>query len=354
MNLAEIRKEIDHVDLRILKLLNERMERVLIANKFKAAIDDPNREKNILDGVRRHSGMILEPRSCEILFKEIMKISKRLQAKDHRLIAFRGEHGNYNELAATQWKDNLIPIPCREYEDVFEGISSMYYDYGIVPMENTLDGYVGPSVDLLMGTNLFAADSVQMPIHHCLLAIPGTDHREIRIVYSHPHILSQCRRFLSRNKLVPKPYHDSGAAAKWLAEEAPGDSAVISSKFAANLYNLEILKENIEDIKANKTRFLVFSRNKNQKPNSKNSIIISTDDKTTTLLRILECFVKEGVNLTSVESIPRQLGKHTFMLDFIDSGKDGKVSKVINRVKKMTIDFKYLGSYNEVEVVESN
>jgi len=350
MNLEEVRKNIDLVDSKILKLISNRMELALMSKKFKAEIKDPKREKELLNRIRESSDTLIDAPFCEKLFLEIIKESKKLQEKDYHLIGFQGEHGAYSEVASKEWDKKLVPIPCKEFAEVFEGVDNGWYDYGIVPLDNTLGGIVGPVNKLLINTELYVIGAVDLPIRHCLLAPQGADHRDIKIVYSHFQALAQCRNFVARNKLEPMPYYDTAGAARWLAEEMPKASAVIASKLAAELYNLEIIKENIEDNKANYTRFLVLSKKVNKQEGNKCSVIFGTEHKAGILFKVLECFAKENVNLTKIESVTNEPGNYAFFLDFAGSNKDEKVMKVLEQVEKMTAGFRLMGCYNERKI----
>jgi prephenate dehydratase/chorismate mutase/prephenate dehydratase len=351
MDLKKIRKDIELLDSKILKLLNDRMELALMAKRFKPQIEDKEREKELLDQIRRNAPRLINAEFIEKIYIEIIKESKGLQRKDHQLIAFQGEHGAYGEVASRQWNEDLIPIPCNEFMGILEGVESGLYNYGIVPVENTLGGVVGQVNELLINTNLNVIGAVELPIHLCLLALPGTDHREIRAVYSHPQALAQCRQFLARNKLEPVPYYDNAGAAKMLAATTPKASAAIASKFSAALYNLEIIKEDIGDLETNMTRFLVLSKEENREEGDKCSIIFSTEHKTGTLFRVLEVFASEDINLTRIESIPSEPGNYAFFLDFMGSNKEDRVVKALGEVEKITTSLKLVGCYKEKKVV---
>lgn len=350
MNLKEIRKKIDSIDGQILKLLNSRMEQVLIAKKFKTEVEDVKREKEILDRIRnRHSGLI-QAGFVEKIFDNIIHESKRLQRDHYDLIAFQGEHGAYSEEASILWNSRLVPFPCNTFADVFEGVQSGLYDYGIVPVENTLGGSVDQVNQLLIHVDLHVVGAVELPVRHCLLALPDADHREIRSVYSHPQALSQCRQFLARNKLEPMPYSDTAGAAKMLAEARPKRSAAIASRLSAQLYNLELIKEGVEDMERNMTRFLVLAREKAVGKGDKCSVVFSTAHKAGTLFNVLQVFAEKAINLTRIESIPNAPGDYAFFLDFEGSDQDRPVMEALKEVEKMTTRFRLMGCYTERRV----
>jgi prephenate dehydratase/chorismate mutase/prephenate dehydratase len=350
MSLDTIRKNIDRIDSKILNLLGYRMEQALMAKKFKSQIEDIKREKQLLETIKRNSTGLINGAFLEKIYNEILKESKRLQKKDFKLIAFQGEHGAYGEIASQKWDSDLVPMPCPGFADVFQGVKTRFYEYGIVPVENTLGGVVGEVNELLINTNLYVVGAIEIPIHHCLMVLPGSDHREIRFVYSHAQALSQCRHFLARNKLEPVPYNDTAGAAKMLAEEKPEMSAAIASKLAAGLYHLEIIKADIEDLERNMTRFLVISREEAKQTGNKCSVVFSTEHKAGTLFNVLEVFAKEHINLTRIESIPDEPGKYAFFLDFVGSNSDEKVLEAIERVQGMTTGFRLLGCYKERKI----
>ena len=347
MSLKKIRKNIDSLDFQVMQLLNNRMEQVLIAKKFKTEIEDNEREKEVLDRIGKNSTGLISPEFMEKVYVEIIRESKRLQQNDFKLIAFQGEHGAYGEMASKEWNSDLVPFPCSTFAEVFEGVQTGLYEYGIVPVENTLGGAVAQVNHLLIDTDLNVVGAVEFPVHHCLLALPGTDHREIRSVYSHAQALSQCRRFLQRNKLEPLPFNDTAGAAKMLAEKKPKRTAAIASKLSAKLYNLEIMKENVEDLDRNMTRFLVLSREENREEGDKCSIVFATEHKAGTLFSVLHVFARKNISLTRIESIPNEPGDYAFFLDFEGSNKNDKVVEAFEEVKKITTNFKLMGCYKE-------
>jgi len=347
MNLQDVRNKIDRMDFQILKLLNMRMELALRSKKFKEKEEDLTREVDVLENIRMNAHDLIAPEFCEKLFKEIITESKKLQRMDYKLIGFQGEHGAYSEVASRVWNDDTVPMPCTEFTEVFEGVESGLYDYGIVPVENTLGGVVSRVNELLINTDLFVVGAVNLSIHHCLLALPGTDHRELRVVYSHSQALEQCHQFLVRNKLEHVPYYDTAGAAKMLLEESPKASAAIASNLSAELYNLEIIKENIEDLSTNMTRFFVISKEEIGTDGDKCSIIFTTEHKAGTLFKVLEVFAKARLNLTRIESIPNRQGSFAFFLDFMGSKKEERVVKALEEVEKIINNFRLIGCYEE-------
>ncbi|MBW1998313.1 MAG: bifunctional chorismate mutase/prephenate dehydratase [Deltaproteobacteria bacterium] len=347
MSLERIRKQIDHIDSRIIRLLNDRMEYALMARKFKTRIEDREREKALLQSVRERARGLLDREFIEDIYLEILKESKRLQEQGYKIIAFQGEHGAYGEVAARKWNRDLSPIPCDDFSGVFEMVESGLSDFGIVPVENTLGGSVEQVNRLVISTELRVVGAIELPINLCLLALPETDYREIRTVYSHPQALAQARNFLKRNRLEPVQYYDTAGAAKMLMEQRPRGSAAIASRLCAELYDLKIIKENIEDHVRNRTRFLVLAKEATGEEGDKCSIVFSTEHKAGTLFKVLEIFARGGINLTRIESIPHEPGDYAFFLDFMGSVRDEKVTHSLERVKEVSTDLKIIGCYKE-------
>lgn len=347
MNLEEIRKNIDRMDDALVKLLSERMEQVLLVKKRKSSVHDGKREQEIMERLNQRVPDLLGQAFIQGIFSEIFRQSKDIQQKGYKLIGFHGEHGAYGEVAARRWNGDLVPIPCGEFAQVFERVDSGLYDYGIVPVENTLGGVVGEVNELLIKSGLNVVGAVELRVRHCLLALPGTDHRDIRSAYSHPQALSQCRRFLGRNKLTPVPFRDTAGAAKMLAEKRLEGAAAIASGLCADLYGLDILKEGIEDLERNITRFLVLSKDGAATDGNKCSILFATEHKAGTLFRVLDAFAKRDINLTRIESIPNNPGDYVFFLDFIGSRNDDKVMEVLDQVRDITTEFRLIGCYSE-------
>jgi prephenate dehydratase len=347
MKLEEVRKKIDKVDRELLVLLQERMGLALRSKKFKANISDPHREEAVLTRAERLNLDLIESSFTRQLLKTIIEESKRLQEEDRKLVAFQGEHGAYGEVAAHLLYPDGAFIPCLEFVDVFRGVEEGYLDLGVVPVENSLEGAVTQVNDLLTTTNLKVIGEARILVKHCLLATEATDYREIRLVYSHPQALAQCRNFLMRNKLEGRPYYDTAGAAKMLARENPRAAAAIASTLCAELYDLEIIKEGIEDGPANTTRFLLLAREPFEGKGEKTSVIFATPHEAGRLYGVLRLFAENDINLTRIASMPLRSdpSNYCFFLDFEGSESDKKIADVLKEMKKLTISLKILGSY---------
>jgi len=347
MKLNEISRKIDKIDRELLVLLQERMGLSLRSKKFQEATGDTGLEEDMLDRMERMNLDLIKRSFSRQLLRTIVEESRRLQDEDRQLVAFQGEHGAYGDVASRLLVPAGAYIPCLEFLDVFRGVEEGYLDLGVVPVENSLEGAVTQVNDLLTTTDLNVIGEVKVAVNHCLLATEATDYREIRVVYSHPQALAQCRDFLMRNKLEPRPYYDTAGAAKMLARENPKAAAAIASSLCAELYNLDIIKEGIEDGPSNSTRFLLLSREPYAGRGDKTSIVFAVAHEAGQLYGVLKLFADAKINLTRISSMPLRSdpSNYSFFLDFEGSQQDAKVQEVLKKTEKMSISLKNLGSY---------
>ena len=349
MDIHRFRDRIDRLDARIVKLLNERMEQAVMLARAKEQIIDPAREAAVIDQVCRAAAPFMDAGFIEELYRRIIAESRRIQSSAHTLIGFQGEHGAYSEEAADAWDPTLVAVPCREFAEVFDGIAAGTFDLGIVPVENSLGGMVVPVNELLIRTNLHIVGAVELPVSHCLLALPESDHRDIRAVYSHPQALAQCRGFIARNRFEAIPFYDTAGAARMLAEERPRAAAAIAGKLCADRYGLEILKEQIEDSATNRTRFLLIGREPAKEPGNKCSLTFSTEHRAGTLFSVLELFARADINLTRIESLPVGNGVYQFLVDLIGSADEPRIAAALKQAVAATTGLRLLGCYRELQ-----
>jgi prephenate dehydratase/chorismate mutase/prephenate dehydratase len=329
------------------------MEFALKTRNLKETVTDNKRETEVLENVCRFPQSLIHKDFSQKLFTEIIAESKKLQEKDVTLIGFQGEHGANSEAAARAFDSQPVPIPCPEFIDVFEGLEQGIFDLGIVPVENSLEGAVTEVNDLLITIDspFKVVGEIKLRIDHCLLTLKDTDYREIKVVYSHPQALAQCRGFISRNKLEARPFYDTAGAARMLSSNRPNAAAAIAGKLCADLYDLEVIKEGIQDDPANFTRFLVIAKEHNGVEGDKCSITFSTRHEAGALYEILSLFSDAGINLTRIESRPlrNDPGNYAFLLDFKGSDKDDTLRGILDTVKEKSVTYKFLGNYMEAQ-----
>lgn len=347
MDLKEIRRHIDAIDYEMVQLINRRMEYALRLKRLKSSIVQPDREQEVIERVRRCAANVVEPDFAEQLYRAIIGETRRIQEKEVLLIGFQGEHGANSEVAAHAYNRDLIPLPCASFHDVFEQTAAGQLDLGIVPVENSLEGAVIEVNDLLMQTDLQIVGEIRIPIHHCLLALPEQDYRDLRTVCSHPQALGQCRSFISRHRLEARPFYDTAGAAVMLREQRPPATAVIANRLCAELYQVDILKENIEDDDSNSTRFLILSKSIRAEHGNKCSVIFSAAHHPGGLFSVLKVLADANINMTRIESRPMRHnpGFYVFFVDFHGSDQDNRVKDVLEAIRRQTTAFRFLGCY---------
>lgn len=350
MTLKGLRSDIDKIDSRIIELLEKRMEKAILLRRHKTQTVDKERELAVLANIKAKSSSLNPPLFLEDIYRRIMTQSRENQDKSGPLIAFQGMHGAYSEIAAMAWNKDAQPIPFSDFSRLFDAVIAGDVDFGLVPAENSLGGIVAPVNSILASSRLWVSGAIVMPIRHCLLAPPGTDHRSLRVVYSHPQALSQCRAFLARNHLEGRKYFDTAGAAKMVANKRSPGIAAIAGCQAGERYGLEIVKEGIEDSSNNRTRFFVISREKyHTGTENKGSAVFYTDDKAGALFSILEIFAQANINLTRIESLPDKPGDYAIFIDFDGSIEEELVAGALEKAEAAARDFRLLGSYTELK-----
>jgi len=244
--------------------------------------------------------------------------------------------------------EDLIPyctIPA-----VMESVANNETDFGVVPIENSIEGPVGITLDSLAHKfELKIFKEIIIPINQNLIVNPGCKMEDIEDVYSHEQAIAQCREFIHKNKLQPHYAVSTANAAKSIVGDK--SKAAIGNAKVVDLYDLEILEANIQDTDNNATRFVVLSNNDYEiTGKDKTSIIFSIyEDRPGGLYNILGIFQKNNINLTKIESRPSRkgLGKYLFFVDFNGHKDDDLIQDIINEIDENTYFLKVLGSYPE-------
>ena len=262
-------------------------------------------------------------------------------------VSFQGERGAYSEAAARSFfNEQIETIPQTTFVEVLESASSDKTQYAVLPVENSLEGSVGESYDLLYSTSLNATGEIYHRIEHCLIGTGNID--EIDTVYSHPQALGQCRKFIEEHHMKTIPAYDTAGSVKMVKEINKKNCACIASKDAAEIYEMPIILDNIANNLNNYTRFLILSKENNSETgNDKTSIIFSIKHEPGSLYRIIENFNKNNVNLTKIESRPTKSNtwEYNFYVDFEGHQNNSKILEMLKKIKQETLFMKILGSY---------
>jgi len=345
--LAEVRARIDDTDRKLLRLLDQRIEFALRAGRLKAAVADPAREAEILDTVRAAACGLLGGDFVASLYRAIIGEAKRLQATRPRLCGFQGERGAWSEMACQVWDADLVPVACRSFTEVFDGVGRGLVDCGVVPVENSLGGAIVDVCDLLIAHDLSIVGEVVVRVRQCLLALPATRLEDIRTVYSHPQALVQCRAFLETHRLDAQPYYDTAGAARWLMFEGVRTAGAIASPLAASLYGLEVLADAIADEPDNETRFVVIAQAPGASGGDKCSVVLTTEHRSGALAEALAVFADHGINLSRIESRPvrARRGAYAFLVDFLGRAEAPDVTQALTALASRCVSLKWLGCY---------
>ncbi len=271
-----------------------------------------------------------------------------------KVVAFQGVHGANSELAVRQhFGDSVDVYPCRNLTDLFEAIAGNgMIAYGMLPVENALAGAVSKAYELLMDSDLRIQADVILHVHHALLAPRGTKLEDLKCVRSHPQALAQCERYLKRNNLEGIPWYDTAGAAKDLAANPEPLTGAIATSLAGELYDLDIIDTQIEDVEFNFTRFFVVGNDDPARGEyNKTSLVFATRNNPSALYDCLGEFAAQNINLTKIESRPRRNRpwEPVFFLDFEGHWQDTKVQEALTRLLQRASFVKMLGSYPAVK-----
>ncbi len=349
MNLQEYRKKIDEIDDRIVELINSRVKIALEIGKIKDResrdYHAPDREREVLERLESSNKGPLPANSIRAIYREIMSASLALQ---HPLcVAYLGPEATFTHLAALKkFGASFNYLPVKSVGDVFIEVEKARADYGVVPIENSMEGVITHTLDMFIDSELKIWAEVSLPIIHNLLSNSALG--DIRVVYSHPQAFAQCRLWIEGN--LPnaglKEVGSTAEAAKLASSEK--DSAAIASDAASQLYGLKIIVRDIEDSAPNLTRFLVVSKNSPERTGrDKTSVMFSIKDHVGALSDMLQPFKKCNINLTKIESRPsrRKAWDYFFFVDIQGHQDDENVAQALKELEKECMSLKILGSY---------
>lgn len=272
------------------------------------------------------------------------------EAESQRRIAYLGPAGTFSEEAALRYHPQAQLLPMSSVAAVASAVDSGMVEEGIAPIENSLEGTVTETVDILIHESRLAIrGELILPIEHCLLARPGESAESVRVIYSHPQALGQCRRFVER--CFPKAGQEAALSTAAAVEQmmAAEGAAAIATQRAAQLYGAHVLARAIQDNPANKTRFVVLgSTDSEPTGNDKTSIAFSVaHDRPGTLVSVLHEFSDRDINLTKIESRPskEELGIYIFLVDMEGHRSQPLVAEALAKVREKAFFFKVFGSY---------
>ena len=272
-------------------------------------------------------------------------------------VAYQGEPGAYSESAVySYFGSSADPLPCKTFSDVFRSVEMGRTKYGIVPIENSIEGSVNAVYDLFLKYDPKVCGEIILRIAHCLIANPGTKLEDIKVIYSHPQALGQCRTYLESLNCELISTYDTAGSVKMIKEERLMDAGAIAGERAAKIYNMAILARDIADNPNNYTRFFVLSQNDAPPTgNDKTSVIFSTKHVPGALYEALGEFAKRRINLTKIESRPtkRRPWEYNFYLDFEGHRREKRCAEALEGLRRKAVFVKVLGSYPKAPEVSS-
>ena len=374
-DLNDYRSKIDELDKEITRLFEERMDTVInIANYKKdnnLPIFNRDREDEVIEknvGYLKKEDYAEETRK---FFISLMEVSRELQSrkmveaetKDEKKevssepiikkegkVGFFGAPGSFSEEAMIKYFGNIEnPSDYDEFEDVFLAVKNDEIKYGVLPIENSSTGAISQVYDLLYKYGFYIVGEECIKINQHLIGIEGTSLDNIKEVYSHPQGFQQSTEFLKKYsgwKLIP--FHSTADGVKLVSDLNDKSKAAIASKRAASIYDLEIIKENINNRSENSTRFIIISKDLETDAScNKVSVVFSLEHKAGTLYKLLRHFAEKNINMMKIESRPMEKGawKYFLYVDFEGNINSEEVATALKLIEQSSAYFKLIGTY---------
>jgi chorismate mutase/prephenate dehydratase len=356
--LTRLRAALDQVDDEILDALNRRAKVVQEVAEYKESAGVPfyvpDRERRIIERLTARNSGPFPTEALRPVMQEI--ISACLSLEKGVRVAYLGPEGTFTHQAVKQhFGTSARPVQSGTIAGVFEEVEREQADYGVVPVENSSEGVVNHTLDTFVDSDLKIVAEVLVEVSHCLLAHHGMTESDIERVYSHPQALGQCRNWLQANLARAALVESASTSDAARAAQTDNRGAAIASEMAARMYDLRVLRRQLQDVADNRTRFLVISRSAEEAPptgDDKTSVLLVLRDEPGILYRVLQPLSNAGVNLTKIESRPsrRRPWEYVFFLDMDGHASEPALAAVFEEVAKSCELFKVLGSYRKVKI----
>ena len=345
--LLNLRNQIDAVDDQVLRLLNERARLAQAVGHLKnGIIYKPEREAQVVRRMQSANPGPLTPESLSVIYKEIMSACRALEQP--LTVAYLGPEGTFSEAAAIkQFGHAAIGLPCASIDDVFLAVERGEAQYGVAPVENSTEGAVNRTLDLMLASPLKICGEVMLRVRQHLMR-RGDGLAGIQVVYSHAQSLAQCHEWLNQNlRGVQTVQATSNGEAARMAAETPG-AAAIAGELAAERQGLAIVARDIEDEPNNTTRFLVLGPEEvAPSGKDKTSLVLSVRNRPGALLDLLSPFATHGIGLSKLESRPARSGawEYVFYVDLEGHVSDPNIQHALQAVEGHCTFLKVLGAY---------
>lgn len=353
--IEKLRNEIDQIDQKLIELLEQRAKTAKEIGDEKLLKDvsvyQPEREKAVIEKVQKKSDL-LKKSNIQAIWREIISACKEVQGHIIK-VSYLGPEGTNTYSAALSFfpKSGTEFVESNTIFDVFREIESDKVDLGVLPIENSLQGMVRETMDLLIDKNLKIYSEIEIRIMHNLIGLKDTQLKKINAIYSHPQAISQTMNWIRNN--IPNAEiiktNSTAQAIKKVAKMGDATKVAIGTEIAAKLNNLEIIVSGIEDNTSNYTRFYIISKKENVKTEGdyKTSLVFVTKHVPGALFNVLKIFADDNINLMKIESRPRRQGlwEYIFLMDFEGHPDDAKIKDALEKMKESTVWYKILGSY---------
>jgi chorismate mutase / prephenate dehydratase len=348
--LAPIRDKIDALDSQILDLLSQRAQAAQevghIKGGFASPVFRPERERQVVARLQENNVGPLLPDGIAAIWREVMSACRALEAR--QTIAFLGPVGTFSEQAAQKYFGHSIAVlPCMSLDEVFKSVEKGTAQFGVVPVENSSEGAVSRTLDLLLDSPMHISGEVVLPIHHHLLTKSG-NLNGVTTVCAHAQALAQCQQWLSEHapQLKRQAVSSNAEAARMAASDS--SIAAIAGDPAQVAYELQAVAAQIQDDSHNRTRFVVVGSYECQPTgHDQTSLVLSVDNQPGAVHRLLAPLAKHGVSMNRFESRPARKGtwEYHFYIDVAGHASDAKVAKALEELKETAAFYKNLGSY---------
>ena len=351
--LDDLRKSIDAIDRKLLVLLNDRASLAKEVGEFKrnkngeeAAFYKPDRESLILNKLTSKNQGPIPNSKLEQIMKAVISVCRSLEKE--LKVGYLGPKGTFTHLALlNHFTEAVSSVGLDDIPAVFKAVESDSCDYGVVPVENSQGGSVSQTLDSLIDTSLVISGELELPIRHQMLS-KAKDLDAINTVFAHSQALMQCKSWLKSN--IPNAELVGVSSNAQAAIKACKNSAfaAIASDHAASIYDLNILRANIEDSANNSTRFIVMGKHPVKSTGrDRTSILFSLQNKSGSLNSILQVLADAKISMSRIESKPagRSLGEYLFFVDFLGHRDNSHITKALDEMESKTAMLKILGSY---------
>ncbi len=349
-SIEKLRESIDEIDREIVSLLNKRLKIGVQIGKVKGRekkkVIDLYREKKVIKNLKEANLGPVKNETLLYLYNIIIAASREIQKPT--LISYLGPEATHTHIACLKffkYSGNFISQP--SIKDVFDDVETGNSKYGVVPIENSIEGAVNYTLDMLFESELKIYAEYYQSVSHSLLAKTNSL-KEIKTIYSHPQAFAQSRKWLQKNLEHCAQIECKSTAEATKKATKNKHTAAIANKTAAEIYNLKVVAENIEDSKKNTTRFLIISKQNNlKKKDNKTTIMFVVPHKPGSLFKILEPVAKAHINMLKLESRPTKNANwdYFFVMDIEGNYKDEKIAKLLKHINEISLYSKIVGSY---------